>query len=229
MSFILDALRKSERERQQQAAPGIGDVAHRPSKKGSNRWLIALLVILGLNALLVVALLLRGQGQAPDTRSVQPAPVPRAAPAPARRPALTAPKREDIRPLAEEVSDADPADASPAMAMAAPTPPAPAPVATPRPAPQRAAPASASASASADSISSGLPSMEELVLDGQLEMQPLRLDMHVYSEQPAQRFVFINMSKYREGEALKEGPRVDTITAEGVVLIHQGKRFVLTR
>ena len=71
--------------------------------------------------------------------------------------------------------------------------------------------------------------MEELVLSGNLEMSPLRLDIHVYSEQRGQRFVFINMSKYREGDSIKEGPRVETITTDGVVLSHQGNNFLLTR
>ena len=71
--------------------------------------------------------------------------------------------------------------------------------------------------------------MEQLVLDGQLEMSPLRLDMHVFSAQPSASFVFINMSKYREGDTLKEGPRVEGITVDGVILSHQGQRFVLGR
>lgn len=223
MSFILDALRKSERERQQQATPGIGDVGDRPPKKSANRWWIAVIAILGVNAVLVVALLLRDQGDPPGARTVQPAPVPRATPAPARRPALTAPKREDIRPLAEEIPEpAEPGGAG-VVAMAATNQPAPAAIVSPPPATRPASPPPA---ASADA---GLPTMDELVLEGRLEMNPLRLDIHVYSEQPTERFVFINMKKYREGEALKEGPRVLDITTDGVVLSHQGNRFVLTR
>lgn len=223
MSFILDALRKSERERQQQATPGIGDAGYRPPKKPTSGWLIAVIAILVVNILLVAALLMREDSDAPATRTVQPAPVPRATPAPARRPALTAPKREDIRPLAKEVPGAADTDAAgaggtvaanrPAQAVAALATPAPEPAATP----------------STSSATAGLPSMEQVVLEGRLEMNVLRLDIHVYSDQPAQRFVFINMTKYREGEALKEGPRVENITPDGVVLSHQGNRFVLTR
>ena len=71
--------------------------------------------------------------------------------------------------------------------------------------------------------------MEEVVLEGQLEMSPLRLDIHVFSERADQRFVFINMNKYREGERLDEGPVVEEITSSGVVLSHQGSRFTLER
>lgn len=216
MSFILDALRKSERERQRQTAPGIGDSGFRPPKKHSNRWLIIIIAILALNAILVAALLLRGESTPGVTRTVMPASLPKDAPAPVRRPALTAPKREDIRPLAEEVPAAPEARSSPVVAVAAKPMAEPAVTPSPpSPPPTRSTP--------------GVPTMEELVLDGRLEMNPLRLDIHVFSEQPDQRFVFINMAKYREGETTKEGPRVDSITPDGVVLNYQGNRFLVTR
>jgi general secretion pathway protein B len=57
----------------------------------------------------------------------------------------------------------------------------------------------------------------------------LHLDIHVYSEQPAERFVFINMSKYKEDGTLAEGPVVKEIVPEGVVLEHRGTRFLMSR
>lgn len=223
MSFILDALRKSERERQQKAAPGIGDVSLRPPAKTSNRWVIVVVAVLAINAVLVTGLLLRDSESPPDSRTVQPASLPRNVPAPARRPALTAPQREDVRPLAEEVPDESQSSPPAVATMARTDPPV---AAVPSPALPAAAP---SRQAPAPSSSPGVPTMEELVLDGSLEMNPLRLDIHVFSEQPGQRFVFINMTKYREGESIKEGPQVETITTDGVVLSHQGSRFLLTR
>ena len=55
----------------------------------------------------------------------------------------------------------------------------------------------------------------------------LRLDVHVFSEKPRDRFVLINLQKYHEGEQLQEEPVVDAITAEGVVLSMQGQQFLL--
>jgi general secretion pathway protein B len=225
MSFILDALRKSERERQRQTAPSIDNAAYRPPRKTQQRWILAIIAVLGVNALLVGALLLRRDGQVPESRNVQSATVPPATPAPDRRPAQLAAQREDVRPLADEVAAPDAvvaaATARPQARAARPaTAQKPAAVATLSPPP--GAPAQTSADAT-------LPSMEQLVLDGRLEMTPLRLDMHVFSDQPSQRFVFVNMNKYRQGDTLKEGPRVEAITAEGVVLSYQGNRFLLTR
>jgi general secretion pathway protein B len=74
-----------------------------------------------------------------------------------------------------------------------------------------------------------LPSMEELVLRNVITLEPLRLDIHVYSQKPAERFVFINMAKYTEGDLLEEGPKLITINESGVVLLHQGHEFQVTR
>ena len=71
--------------------------------------------------------------------------------------------------------------------------------------------------------------MNEAIVAGNLSVPPLHLDIHVYSPSPAERFVFINMAKYREGERLQEGPAVEEITESGVVMIHQGSRFLLSR
>ena len=58
-------------------------------------------------------------------------------------------------------------------------------------------------------------------------MPALRLELHGYSDRPAERFVFINGHKYREGQRLTEGPDVVTIEPNGVVLSQQGQRFLL--
>jgi general secretion pathway protein B len=71
--------------------------------------------------------------------------------------------------------------------------------------------------------------MNELRADGTLQLPDLHLDIHVYSETPADRFVFINMGKYKEGDSLSEGPVVSEIRTDGVVLEHSGTRFLMPR
>ena len=56
----------------------------------------------------------------------------------------------------------------------------------------------------------------------------LHIDIHVYSENAAERFVFINMKKYDEGSFLDEGPLIKAITEEGVVLEQNGISFLLS-
>jgi general secretion pathway protein B len=60
-------------------------------------------------------------------------------------------------------------------------------------------------------------------------LSALHVDMHVYSPQREGRFVLINMKKYLEGQTLLEGPLVEQITANGVVLSYQNKRWELDR
>ena len=55
----------------------------------------------------------------------------------------------------------------------------------------------------------------------------LRINAHVYAEIPSDRMVIINMSRYREGEQIKEGPRIDAITSTGAILSYQSERFYL--
>ena len=71
--------------------------------------------------------------------------------------------------------------------------------------------------------------MDELRLQGTLQIAEMHLDIHVFSEVPADRFVFINMNKHREGTVTAEGPVVREIRPDGVVLEHQGRVFLLPR
>ena len=78
-------------------------------------------------------------------------------------------------------------------------------------------------------MTEGLPSLNELRAQGVLQLPEMHLDIHVYSGQPADRFVFVNMKKYTEGATLSEGPAIREITKDGVVLDYLGTRFLLPR
>ncbi len=208
MSFILDALRKSESERQKKSAPGIVDAHYQRPEKSRSIWLPLLVVILAANAIVITALLLTNSPE--PTPAAEPAAgPPDAVSAPIAPPAQETPKQQvaavreaDVRPLYSEAADA----AKPARTSA------PKPSPAPRPAEAEV-----------------LPSLQQLAAEGMVSLPVLHVDIHVYSPESAQRFVFINMNKYREGEVLKEGPRIEEITQTGAVLNHQGKRFTLER
>ncbi len=74
-----------------------------------------------------------------------------------------------------------------------------------------------------------LPSISELNLTGSQALPELHLDVHVFATKPSERFVYINMRKYHEGATLEEGPLLERIRRDGVVLNFQGVRFVLPR
>src|SRR5208337_246791 len=60
-----------------------------------------------------------------------------------------------------------------------------------------------------------LPSISEVNLSGEQALPDLHLDVHVYATKPAERFVYINMRKYREGATLQEGPILERIRRDG--------------
>jgi general secretion pathway protein B len=105
MSFILDALRKSEHERQRQTGPAMVEAAVAPPKKPpSNRWATAAIALLVLNLVAVgVVLLWKSRDEpaavaasppaaaaAPNQQAAQPvAPPPETAPAAAQQATIT--------------------------------------------------------------------------------------------------------------------------------------------
>ena len=74
-----------------------------------------------------------------------------------------------------------------------------------------------------------LLTIDEVRLNGTVQLTDLHLDIHVYSDSPEERFVFINMTKLREQSQLEEGPSVAEITRDGVILEYQGTTFLLPR
>lgn len=228
MSFILDALKKSEIERQEQAGPSVAHIREAQPDARRTLWIAAIagLLIVNFIALLIFAFRSPGEQETPSVAkdAVEQAPAAASSPAPpVRAPAgRSAPAREpdavanrEVRPLAAEAEPSpSPVEPSPALET-----------------PVSAAPSSTrpeSGSVAADE-SASLPTFNELVIKGRLALPPLHLDIHVYSDLPASRFVFIEGRKYREGERLSAGPQVERITETGVVLSHQGERFLLPR
>ena len=227
MSFILDALRKSETERQRQSTPGLVDAGYRPPAQRRGIWLPVLVVVLVANLVLMgVFWLRRDAGPAvgspaaamdsPPVVTVPDAGTPSAA---AGVPATA--DSDSTRPESGYEATAD----MPAVEVG-PDTETPQPQATAGGAPEAAA---TGPEAPSKFVTDALPTAEQLMASGALPMETLHLDIHVYSTTPAERFVFINMRKYAEGAQLAEGPRVEEITRDGVVLSQAGQRFALSR
>ncbi|MDH5344879.1 MAG: general secretion pathway protein GspB [Gammaproteobacteria bacterium] len=201
MSFILDALKKSEAERQRQNAPGIANIPESGRQKPGPKWGWIIGGLLALNLGVLGAIMLR-----PAEVMVAAGPEPRPA-AVALPPVETAASVEASRAPGE-------------TPLRTATPVAERPMAEPEPAPASAAPSQATAA---------LPSFNEVRAQGVVSLPDMHLDIHVYSGQPSDRFVFVNMTKYTEGAQLAEGPAVREITPDGVVLDYLGTTFLLPR
>jgi general secretion pathway protein B len=209
MSFILDALKKSENERQQQSGAEFATVPTSAAEPRPLRWIWVLGVLLAINLAVLIGVLLR-------TSTKPPPAIVTAIAAPATRPTLAGTESAPTgAAFAEQVAIAErnqlASEALPiATAAAVTAAPTAAPVRVNRSTPR-------------------VPTIDELLLDGSIQLPELRIDLHVFSDVPADRFVFINSVKHRERSKLAEGPVVEEITRDGVILRHQGKTFLLPR
>lgn len=239
MSFILDALRKSDAERQRTTTPGLADArfAVRPARR--TVWVpvlvLVLVVILAANAVLL-GLQWFNRSPAPAPAGVSPSPeqVPTNRSQQTDRTAFT-----DLRSLAEEADfnqeefsrnapgeDEREPESEPAELA---EPPLPAGIgAEPSASPDLGA-ALENTKGAKSAIRDALPTLDQLLGAGTVSLPALNLDLHVYSDQRTQRFVIINTRKYVEGDKLLEGPTLESITPEGVILLSQGQRFSLLR
>jgi general secretion pathway protein B len=209
MSFILDALKKSEAERQRKSVPGFADIPDARSAPRSPRWWWVLGGLLALNAAVLL-----GVFYLPDRSAVPVA-------EPVRQAAVVA------EPVARTAPAANHAAFSDIVAEARRNRPPQEPPTTTEPQRQDRAPATQRQARV--TMSEDLRTIGELRADGSLQLPELHLDIHVYSEKPAERFVFINMGKYKEGDTLSEGPAVREIRPDGVVLDQGGTRFLMPR
>lgn len=232
MSFILDALKKSESERQRQSGPALFEVKLAPPRSRFPAWAIGLVLLLAANLLVVGWVLTRNPAEraaAPPATAEAPAAGAAAADTRATAPVATAPAAPPAPPPAGTA--APPADAAGAIPSRAP-PLLEEPVLTAEgdgaTDDSFTRPTDAEAAATPGPSPSNLPTREDLVARG-ASIPELRLDMHVYAARPADRFVFVNMRRLREGEATADGLRVEQITPEGAVLSWQGKRFLLIK
>jgi general secretion pathway protein B len=230
MSFILDALKKSEIERQRQSQPGLMDSPAAQRRGRLPLWAVLLGVLLAINIVVLSVMLMRNGavGVAPPPKRHVDA----AAVAADKAPAIA----DHFSPLDQPPVYA-PEIPVPADASTGNGPSVVAPLVTPhssgrhsglRSALHRPDPLLVDEAANADN-EEVLPTINEISLSGAQALPELHLDVHVYATTPADRFVYINMRKYHEGASLPEGAVIEHIRRDGVVLNYKGVRFILPR
>jgi len=233
VSLILDALRKSEHQRQRETGPALAVIPESGRAQRLPTWVLVLGALLLLNVLVLAGLLLTQRPDEPAAPVAMPVAAPQpgtaASTAPAAGPEIaprstplelpSKPPRNEVRPLTTEVGDPPQPSSTASDSAPARETGLRAPAATP-------APAAVNASANEDAR---LPRFTDLVVRGELNVPHMHVDIHVFSGDPSERFVFINMRRYNEGQATQEGPSVERITRDGVVMDYQGQRFFLSR
>jgi general secretion pathway protein B len=252
MSYILDALKKAERERRLGTVPGLENAPGLQSRgHRRNRWTYLIAGALVTNAVLLGSLYLYWRYQDPRPLSAHTT-KPTTAPAPTATNTAAAGQPESVGAGDKEpatvatvaaetgtenklvASDealpaipSQPALASPVIAEVA-EPASPAPIAEPDPVIDIKPPATATQPFSLPEPTTIAPLLADLPASFRQSLRPVTLTVHVYSKTPAGRFVFINDRRYEEGQRLVEGPLLESIQPRGVVLSYQGRRFMLT-
>ena len=254
MSLILEALRRSEAERRRGKAPGLF-VEQQVLARRRRRLPTWAPWVAGALALAVIAGWVGRESASGEAEPVASAPAAAPVSTPAA-PAVTAPtsapasaptSARTSAPVASVAVGAPPApsavevtpapatvDASPSPATAtpAPVPPPTAPVEAPvaaAPIDVPSAPAAETPPAPPVADDTALPGLAALSAGERAALPPLKLSMHVYSDDPARRFVIVDGKRLTEGATPAPGVVVETIRRDGAVLAVNGRRVLLSR
>lgn len=221
MSYILEALKKAQAERQLGNAPTLDAVpVGAPPAPARTRGVPAIAIGAGLAALLVVgagAWWLRAPAPAPavPTAAVVKSPAPAAVvktPAPAaviNTPAIVG---------------------APPLAVAPPSKPAPAP--TPVPAPAKAPAVVAAAPPSPPPVKAAvnadeerLPALRELPDNLRAAIPQVSFGGYMYSPNPADRLVLIDKVLRHEGEEVAPGLVLEKLLPKAALMNYRGTRY----
>ena len=225
MSYILDALDKAERERKRGQVPSL-QTSERSAAVRNPRspWLWVALFAVIFNALLAGLLIYSSTHETNDAPVLPPVvetppPVPTPSPVavipeppiyratpPATPPAVLLMTDKELQAQARqlEIESTPPAEPEPVE-------PEPAPVTAAR--------------EHVDTPLEMIPLLVEMPQQLQQSLPPIRVDVHVHASKAENRFVMINLRRYREGDEVAPGLILERITKEGMVLKFRGEQF----
>ena len=246
MSYILDALRKSDQLRRRSGAPTLmlgQATAATPRRPALLYYGLLALVLLGAG--IAIGWLRPWQPQptvpapapvASVARPPEPSPAPALQPGMASRaePAQRAQNSVPVAPLAPAPARVPAAAPAPALAPApaqrtasvnsgGQSAPSKALAATPKKAPPPDQGPGASSGAAAPVAS--VMAMSELPVAIQQELPPMSISVHAYSGKTAERLVGVNNRLLHEGDYVASGLRLEQITPDGMILSYKGYTF----
>jgi len=230
MSYILEALKKSDQQRQRGATPTLPAAqltVTAPKRSLFIYYGLLAAVLLGIG--ITIGWLHPWQTERP---ALVAEPIAARSPIPTPQQATTAPLPEPpemARKTAQElpVPNSTPA-VQPAPRVDAMKPDIPVPASTgasgaiaiaPAPVPEKPV-----SSADVAQDQRAMP-MAELPLAIQQEIPSMTIQLHAYSNNPIERLVSINSRILREGGSLTPGLRLEQITPDGMTFSYKGYRF----
>lgn len=208
MSYLLDALRKAERERRLGEVPDLGtETVDGTASSGSGLpvwafWLIGTVVVVNLGGMAAMWWAWSAEPSASSPAAAETAPMP--------------------APPAEVAAAIDPAEKAMPPADTPDEPVArPAPESAPVPEPNQ--PLASPSEQDDDTV----PTRRGLSAAQQQRLPELAMSGLLYSSIPGRSFVLINGRRYHQGERTAAGPAVESIDENGAILNHEGLRFRL--
>ncbi|MFA7415729.1 MAG: general secretion pathway protein GspB [Rhizobium sp.] len=208
MSYILDALRKSDQLRQRGATPkllALPAAITEPRRSSATVYGAIAIVLLGAG---VVIGSLRPWHIEPPVPAEEAIAIPRPVnsdPRPVEPPPV---KQELLAKVMQEPPPQMPIAKAPSKALSIPAPGIPLSAALGDPAAENEAIA-----------------MDELPLSVQQDLPKMAISLHAYSRRPEDRLVSINNRLLREGGNPAPGVRLEQITPDGMILSYKGYRF----
>lgn len=230
MSYILDALKKSEQERElvrMLRTAGAAGYFWAPARRRLWPAIVVLALFAGITLTVLrwwpaqehtsVANEIASESPLPAQAVVTREPAVMTAAPPPTSPVVMAPSRSATNDLANQARVAS----APESAPVAPTPPH----VSDKPAAGQ--PANPEATAPIDAAA--VPLLREMPADFRRQLPELTVNIHLYSADEAENLVYINDRQLRRGEQLEGGIKLEEIVPDGVVLSYAGTYFKLPR
>ena len=227
MSLILDALKKSEKNRHDDAGSVLPLIVEPRRAKGKKRKKTPLLplsiIFFALAALVAVYLLGSDTSDVPQQGvTITPAESTDRTEEQNPEPVMTQEPQATVAPV--EVSAENPSPVDVSSPLPAETAEAPEPVTDV----ERQQVLQEAGILSTRDTTAVPPRLSKITGGLRKEVSPLRLDFHVYSTDRQRRIVFINGQEYREGMRIRNNLELVRIVPEGAVMEWKGRQFLLT-
>jgi general secretion pathway protein B len=238
MSYILDALKKSDQQRQRGATPTLQTAQSTESPRQTRRALLYPTLALALAAIAFALGSLRPwrteavlvvDPRAPVVAA--PAAIPAVPPAvesspqtPPAAPNAAATQTPAAKEPARIASVEPPSRAMrarpPAQGAHAPELPSDAPAAE-----KAAAPPASAAVKDGKTLDDKVVALADLPASLRAELPPMNITVHAYSRTPKDRLVGVNDKLLREGDTLTPDLVLERITPDGMIFSYKGSRF----
>jgi general secretion pathway protein B len=212
MSYILEALKKSDKQRQRLAAPTLltaQAAVAAPKQSAFLRYILLGVALVGAGIVIGWLRPWQQEQPVPAVAATRPEPGPRqtaAAPAPVPVPTSALIKQDLPAPARRETHRAPPKAVAAVKKKTA------------TPVPQKPAGTDAAKDQS-------VVAMSELPVPIQQEIPSMKISVHAYSGQPKNRLVDINDQLLREGMTVAPGLTLEQITPDGMIFSYKGYRF----